>query len=344
MPRSPTAPAFGARHPVEINEETEDELAVIADALQQVGDPLGDLINTQLALEHLPEDAPNARRGALDRKLAALLDTHHDSLFGALAPHVPRVSRPDLIDPAIEIKRWRSGFADAVALRATLHGPQLDEVYRRMRALPILRRVRVASIGVGLGPAFATAIVADPPPRLRELSLKPAPWRSQPEEGLPDLEPLVPLCGQLEVLRIERRMTVPPLRSVTLRELGYVMQRDGEPFATSELPRLAELSLSGGTIEPGFCERFPALERLRLYSTTFADAFLVQLFTSSAIVRMRELGIGVGFDGRHRDILELVARHADRLAHLEELTLSGVFQRELVAAYRPRLPRCVKIT
>jgi hypothetical protein len=69
-----------------------DERAVLGDELQQRGDPQGELIALQLALEALPADAPRVRRAAIERRIATCLDQHHDAFYGALAPHVQRLS------------------------------------------------------------------------------------------------------------------------------------------------------------------------------------------------------------------------------------------------------------
>ena len=83
-----------------------DERAVLGDELQQRGDPQGELIALQLALEALPATAPKVRRAAIERRIATCLDQHHDAFYGALAPHVQRASLPDLLDPALVVKQW----------------------------------------------------------------------------------------------------------------------------------------------------------------------------------------------------------------------------------------------
>jgi len=57
-----------------------DERAVLGDELQQRGDPQGELIALQLALEALAATEPRARRNMIERRIATCLDQPHDAL------------------------------------------------------------------------------------------------------------------------------------------------------------------------------------------------------------------------------------------------------------------------
>src|SRR4051812_26380989 len=101
-----------------IDDELDAERAVLGDELEQRGEPHGELIGLQMALAAMPADVPSLRRRLIERRIAAVLDRHHDALYGELAPHVTRRSAPDVFDPACEVLGWSRGFAETIWLQA----------------------------------------------------------------------------------------------------------------------------------------------------------------------------------------------------------------------------------
>jgi hypothetical protein len=322
-----------------------DELAVLADELQERGDPQGELIATQLAIARLPASAPQLKRSLLERRFAGLLERHHDRIYGELAPHVECTARPDLHESALEVTAWRHGFADEATIqtaayfarRTRVPTPNVEEVYRLVRTLPIAARLRSLRVGSDMGDELAARLVADPPPQLRELRLAYTVCSREPEDTVYDLAPLVPLIQRLESLVIERHAVTPPLESDTLRSLGWVMQRPERPFVRSRLPKLQRLVLGGGAIEVGFCAHFPALEELKLFSTTLDAGFVEELLASRELEQLRELDLPL--TGAE---LELVMRRPDRVTHLKafRVTLAWFEPQELRERARAVLP-CV---
>lgn len=312
----------------------DDELAVIADALLERGDPRGELIAAQRALAALPKAAPQARRGALTRTIDRVLDVHHDALFGALAPHVDRASRPDLRLPALVVEVWRAGFAEVITLNAPMGGPTLAEVHVAMRALPICARVRELRLGVGTDPAAAAAIAADPPPTLRTLWLTHAGFREPRQPGrLDDLGPLATVAGQLTTLRIEQMSQSPPLRSTTLRELFFFAPTAGTSIVDSALPNLVDLTLSQDTLTDAVWARFPALARLCCYDVERPAGWLARALAQPTL-RTLELTV-------EDDEFEVLVNTP---SHVQVTGRCWRISRERADAYRARVPAHVTLT
>jgi uncharacterized protein (TIGR02996 family) len=130
-----------------ILEHPEDDRAfgVYADWLIERGDPRGELIAVQLALED--ESRPEPERQALREREAALLAAHMDRWFGPLAP---MLRDPPIVPPA-------EGYAPLVPnvmfrlVRGFLHTLEIEHLYvplaRAIRDLPELRFLQDLTIG-----------------------------------------------------------------------------------------------------------------------------------------------------------------------------------------------------
>jgi hypothetical protein len=326
-----------------IDDSADATRAVLGDELSQRGDPLGELIGLQRALDRLPPDASPIRRGAIERRVAAHLDQHHDAFYGELAPYVTRLSRPDLFDPALEIKEWRAGFADVVWIQSTLKAIDLVGVLRAMRELPIMRYVRRIEIGYGDHPAAIDALMEDPPPTLRELFV--GSW-SRTVPGIPNIalaspSPLAPIVGQLEALELTplpyARLDAPEMRRLRLAN-SWPYGEPG-PLFDWNAPRLETLECWGFQIDRELLDRYPTLYGVRL-SYQFTPGWLEHVVRSPRFATMRWLdlngGVGVGE-------LEMLVANAHRLVHLERLDLRGNYlPPDAWIAAMPRLPPCVQ--
>ena len=318
-----------------------DERAVLADELQQRGDPQGELIALQLALEALPASGPRVRRSAIERRIAACLDEHHDAFYGALAPHVNRSSRPDLRYPALAVRAWRAGFADTVWLQATGDGVGLADVVRAARELPIAREVRRVELGIGDLPAAVAELARAPFGMLRELELlHPTHPAELPRVGLPSLATLAPLAEGLEVLRAGY-VAYGELASSTLRAFSMIATWSGRyPRFALDAPALEELNVTGFALDRGLPGRYPQLRSLDLHGNV-RRGWLARLLQSPHVARFRRIKVGYGLDDSD---LEAVVQHADRLGALDTLDLTAnAFTMTALAAARPRLPACVKL-
>ena len=310
-----------------------DERAVLGDELQQRGEPQGELIALQLALEALPATAPRVRRSLIERRIAACLDQHHDTFYGALAPHVQRLSRPDLWQRALEVHRWSGGFATTLLLQGA--GPSLHEVVRIARELPIARFVRRLELGVGDHPEAVVELAQAPWPHLRELVLFANGVR------IADLSRMAPLLAELELLQIHYAIRYATFEAPALTTLQLWRRRDDSAVVLdARMPALEELNYAWFAAEHGVFDRYPKLRRLTFYGDLTAG-WLEQLMRSPNIERLTHLTPGYLLGDAD---LEVLAAHAHRLAHLELLDVSNnVFSAQAIAAVRPRLPPCVKL-
>jgi hypothetical protein len=318
-----------------------DDRAVLADELQQRGEPQGELIALQLALAALPATAPRVRRSAIERRIAAWLDTHHDAFYGALAPHVNRSSRPDLRYPALAVRAWRAGFADTVWLQATGDGVGLADVVRAVRALPIAREVRRIELGIGDLPAAIAELACAPVGMLRELELLyPTHPAELPRVGLPSLASLAPIAEGLEVLRAGY-IAYGELASSTLRTFSMTATWSGRyPRFELQAPALEELNVVGFALDRGLPARYPRLRSLDLHGNV-RRGWLARLLQSPHLARFRRIKVGYGLDDSD---LEAVVQHADRLGAIDTLDLTAnTFSAAAIAAARARVPACVKL-
>ncbi len=321
-----------------------NERAVLGDELQQRGDPLGELINLQLALDQLPATAPEARRRLIERKIATHLDAHHDAFYGPLAAHVTRSSQPDLFDPALWVKSWRAGFADAITVMAMRSGPTLVDVLRTLRALPIARFVRLLGLGCGNEPTAALAeLVREPMATLRELELFHT-TQSQPPYPPIEIVALEPLLCQLELLRVLRPVTYRRFVSPTLRTLTLWIPSSGSTGPTIRfdpgIAAIEDLTVSGFLFDRELFARYPRLRRMSL-SGWYEPGWIEQLLHAPQLPAFERLTLGWRLTDAD---LEMVVRAGDRVAHLTLLDLSanGFSQAARVSA-RERLPPCVRL-
>ncbi len=304
-----------------------DARLVYADELQQKGDPLGELIAVQHAIQHQRQAMLPAQQRKLERRVHALLDENHDAMFGPLAPFVRRPSRATPARPALDIT-WRSGFADEIRIQRV---PKLalHDLYAQLRKLPLTRFTTRLVVGSPTLPSpyleqgsyrqLLAAIANDgAPAHLRSLVLGDIPLTQRVSLDIGDLRPVVAHCHELVELELKRGMGIlGPLVSDRLRRL--VFDNIAEPLRElprSTLPALTELSvLSGyGTVLLGLLVKSPLLETL-----------------TSLTLRRCHL---------QDPDLEMIRTESTRFAHLTRLDLrDNMFTRDAVRRARHRLPR-----
>lgn len=112
--------------------------AAYADWLQEQGDPRGEFIQVQLALED--EKKPAAQRKKLRAREKSLLKAHEREWLGDLAPHLLG-PEPESEYPAEPVHRWHWGFLEAINARyLTLSSAQ---ALATAPAARLLRELRV---------------------------------------------------------------------------------------------------------------------------------------------------------------------------------------------------------
>jgi hypothetical protein len=320
-----------------VGNDLDEERAVLGDELQQRGDPQGELIALQLAMEALPSSAPPARRNIIQRKVDAVLDQHHDALYGPLARHVMRLSKPDLENPGLLVKTWRRGFADAIWLQRTFATHELVDLVRAIRTLPIARFVRRLELAAGNQEAAVAELAREPFPSLRELVCH------YTSSHLPSVR-ITTTRGldatKLELLELKYVVELEGLDAPLLRRLELYNQYNvpATRLLDLELPTLEDLTCSGFRIDSGFIARYPALRRLSIQAQ-LEPGWFESFLRSSAIERMETISIGTLTDA---DLL-LIRDHAARLARVKRFDLMpGYFSTEGRAAVAGRLPSCVR--
>lgn len=304
-----------------------DARLVYADELQEQGDPLGELISVQHALAHQRTGLLPVQVRRLERRVHALLEEHHDALFGSLASFVRRPSRSTPARPAVHVT-WRSGFADEIRIQR-VPKLQLHDLYAQLRRLPITRFMTKLVVGAPTLPSpyleqgsyrqlLATIASEGAPAHLRTLVLGDIPLAQRVSLDVGDLRPVVESCGALEDLEIKRGMGIlGPLVSTSLRRI--VLENIAEPLR--ELPR----------------STLPALTELSVVSG-YATVLLGLLLDSPLLGQLQALTLR-RCHLQDPDLREVHAE-AGRFAHLARLDLrDNDFSRAAVRQARLRLPR-----
>ena len=225
---------------------TDEARLVLGDALQAAGDPLGELVAVQAALEVTPDDE------ALLLRQYELRSANEPRWFGDLAPMMRRRCEVEY--------SWRLGFLDALTLRtgerAFVKKVLASAPARFLRRLTIdLRDAGPASLVLPAAPALQ---------ELEELEVIPGDQTRGLYSGLQGAE-----CPKLETLTLWR-VSADVLDYPSFETVKHVGLHRGTGLAhlpnLKALARLRTLDLSHGTVaelpEP---ERFLHLERLCLH-------------------------------------------------------------------------------
>jgi uncharacterized protein (TIGR02996 family) len=265
---------------------------VLADALQHAGDPRGELIALQIALE----DADGAAALALERRIDELFAEHDRAWTGAIVPEV----RPRLV------VAWRRGFVHAA--RVTLDG----DPHATLDALLAMPHVHATLGDLALGPTpgaeywpncqgLITTLCERWPRALRRLAIYDgdvrAVWRAAPVElgPLARADSLEELIVYGRVLRPIRWTAAPPrLRRL---ELPLADARLDDLTAIATWPHLETLVLWGaepGELAPLTPARFPALRELGLVGTRRTDALAAALVELPIAAQLERVDLSGG--------------------------------------------------
>ena len=311
---------------------------MLGDELQQRGDPQGELIGLQLALEALPASAPPARKNMIERKIEALLDQHHHALYGSLAPHMMRLSQPDILDPAMRVTRWRGGFADEIWVQRTQASHELVDVLAAIRELPIARFVRRLELGAGNHVAAIADLARAPLPFMRELVL------GDTARYHPRLQSVrLPLASSIDASRLESLEIKYSLEvdvdALPVRKLEIYRHWESRGTRSFDLdvPALEDLTCYWFRLDRGFLTRYPALRRLSIggdLELGWVEAFL----RSTMIERIETISLGSLTDGDLIAIRDL----GTRLANVKRFEISGTFSAQGRVAVYGLMPPCVR--
>ena len=206
---------------------------VLADALQELGDPRGRLLVVQHALETDPWNA------ALQSEEVRIIDRHADALLGPLALH--------RYDDGLELV-WHRGFVRAAAIdEKEIAAPRLID---ELLGIPAVKAMASLRIGHVLELHACLAVLEAGRPSLRHLAVGidrddrrvyEDAYLADLWEAVPSLESFAAGGGFLGQLRL------PNLRSFDLRSAP---RWDLSPLITAEWPRLQSLRLGGASVSP----------------------------------------------------------------------------------------------
>jgi uncharacterized protein (TIGR02996 family) len=267
------------------NPDDVDAYLVLADWLQQRGDPHGELVALQVARQRNPhdEDLWARERALIEEQSPALLG----SLFG----------REDVR------YRLRYGFLERVEIGT---GEETDgdpiELFRRLVELPAARFLR--ELHVALHDALDSSAIGELletmagalPPTLRVLALDGDDYRTE----LGDVTVLYGDLARLEELRVQAHgahlgtIALPALRSAEI--LLFVTAENLESLRTAEWPRLEHLCID--------CEHF-------------ADDLVLELPRWKLLRQLRSLELGCLRDDGARRLIETSAAYQ----HLERFVI-----------------------
>jgi uncharacterized protein (TIGR02996 family) len=303
-----------------------DARLVLADDLQQRGDPQGELIAVQTALagEHLSP----AERKKLAKRENALLDANHELWWGPLAQFLRKRGNKYPLKPALEVT-WDRGFVDSVRIQRALKF-QFDQIYGQLRKLPIARNLRRLVLGdpqldtamttvIHYGAIFSVMEREGVPPHLKELVIGDVTPARRPRIHLGDARAVLSACTHLERLEISAGSgTFAPFTSPTLRELAIagIARTSMAALIDAKLPALVELDVTGVEIR----------------------AFVELLLGSPLLAQLQRLTLS--HCHMQDPDLAIFYMHWRRFEHLAHLDLRGNhFTQMMVKDVRTRLPQ-----
>jgi uncharacterized protein (TIGR02996 family) len=322
---------------------------VYGDWLQSQGDPRGELIALQLALEE--DSLTDSQKRARTIAERALLDTHAAELLGPVKNN----------DKLLYVT-WHRGFFREVSNR----NPRSNEVSKRQRKNGDLPRMLanildhpsarfVREIRLEPSSALPLAAILDVLKSRRLPLLQTAGvWTGSIDAAgaeklyatLPEIRHLALECF-LESLG---RIALPELRSLRIGDRPPLTLLDD--LVRAHVPKLEALRLERlpGDDSPGYDKFFegrglPSLRRFRVQLAEDVDDHIVQnMLGSSLIERLVGLELGIrsnrliGGSGRLGNVRRLLVTNVDRLRHLQQLRLSPrLFDRNVADQLRREL-------
>lgn len=300
---------------------------VYADWLIQQGDPRGELINTQLKRETMPDSAE------LTDRITALHAKHDADWLGELATQKDGFS-----------VSWRRGFLHEVTLGDDDSADvELGELYQKLRPLPVaqlLHSLRFAAFQNDDGePSWDSAVGAmveyGVPATLRKLifdrgdywdiswtylnTLEPVYAR------VPDLEHLEIILGHMNLGTID----LPKLKHFEVWTGGFTGD-NMKSVVAAKWPKLETLLLRFGGSEDygGTCtvedvlplldgKTIPNVKHLALANSPFIDALIPQLAKSSLLEQITTLDLSLG--EMTDEGANAIVEHAHAFKHLTKL-------------------------
>jgi uncharacterized protein (TIGR02996 family) len=295
--------------------ENPDDLAThsaYADLLSENGDPRGELIQVQLALED--EKLPAKKRKQLQDREQELFDAHGPAWYGALAKPIPSgdEAEEEESDPVFAY-RWRRGWIDALTMKRL--SSRAVQAFTQSPLLLLLRELVIP---------YCDWNEEDPPllplgesPYVQNLRVfQLGPDGDSCHISGPDLHLLVPHLPRLEELKLfAHRIEVEELFKLKMPNLRvlYVHHLHGYPLEilarNKSLTKLETLSFWPHGLEPGdeaayitaasfiALVRSPHLRGLRhleVFNSDLGDEGCQAIMESGILKRLKVLDISRG--------------------------------------------------
>jgi uncharacterized protein (TIGR02996 family) len=311
--------------------DSREAVAVYGDWLLEQGDPEGELVAVQLALEERPGDLPlRAREQTLITERTAALARMYFVAMGAIREPI-----------------WRRGLLSGITVHGDAYSNETAMACEELLADPcsrFLRDLTVRSVTVmhgdptpGDGDLVAAIAKHGVPRTLRRLAFLPLDFQIS-WTRLTDLSPAYPQLERLEELVIEAgdlalgTIDLPALRSLEL-VTGGLRAHVIASIAAGGLRALERLIVYfgreayGGTCTFADAERLlvdgalaPTVTELGLANCEFANELVEPLALAPLLGRLRRLDLSQGT--LTDDGATALLAHADAFRHLEALDLS----------------------
>jgi uncharacterized protein (TIGR02996 family) len=310
---------------------------VLADWLEQQGDPRGGWINLHLTLEEAPwDEAAQHERDAMREQHAALLvpDLGEQAVLDQRVNQQKKeqkkalrrwkIAAPLSELPWPDLLRWRHGFVEAAEVIETPGRPKFEDRLRSLLDHPMTRQLRGLSLvftrrgNIDLKARLAD-VLRDSPQAITRLFI------TAPPDTELDVDPigeLFPHLRALGILALPRgKLVLPKLEYLDVRARLYGDQP--AQLAASELPGLRVLRLNPRLPIPVLLRAVPDIApnltelRLRMVRNEggFSSTQIVDVLRAPWLQRLRVLEI-VGLIDHERTFLE---EHRETWNHLEEL-------------------------
>jgi len=322
--------------------DDESNYLVYADWLTSQGDPRGELITVQHALE----TAKGPRATKLKRRAKALLKRHESHWFKQFP-----VSADDYPNPAVaQVVEWRRGFFRTVRLANDDwdHDPGTADLVREFFALPSAKFVDDVRISVleweqcpEQTKTALTTLGKQVGPQIRTLVIGP-----DDSEGIDndhfwigDISFAWKLFPNLRSLTIHSstfklgKIALPELRELAI-ETCNLTRGDLRTISAARWPELEKLILWFGSEYRSDCtirdlksllegKQFPRLRHLGLMNCELTDEICEALPRAPILRQLRTLDLSMGCMGEAG--VKALVKHADAFAHLERLVVDDNF-------------------
>lgn len=280
-----------------------DAYQVYGDWLVEQGDPLGELVAVQVALEKKPRDR------TLIKREEALMEEHRVTWLGNRLAHLQDEGEVGL--------DWRWGFLHRVVIgRGLVEGHDGVKAYAEIGKCTAAKFIRELQIGALIKDDRYTKIISaiaeqGVPKTLRRLEIDSSEMSRCDLGNLVRLYPTVSHVREIALVATEMDLGMEiPLRDTELLEISAypLLGKHMKSLSNASCPKLKELKLDFQNREARWLEPvsvtdfalaldakgLPALETLRLWNTRATNEYAATLPSSKLLPQLKELDLSRG--------------------------------------------------